>query len=154
MLLHKIKEDLKNALKTGDGFTAGVLRFILSVIHNKEIEKRSGGKEPTLSEEETIGVLMKEVKKRKEAAEIFSKGGREDLASKEIKESEIIQKYLPEQLSEEEIVKIVAAAIERIGAKDVKDFGKIMTEAMKEANGRADAKTVSEAVKKQLAVDG
>ena len=150
MLLGKIKEDLKNALKSGDDFTVGVLRFILSSAHNKEIEKRSGGGEPALSEEETIDVFMKEVKKRKEAAEIFLKGGRDDLASKELKESEIIQKYLPEQLSEEEVVKIAAAAVERVGAKDVKDFGKVMAEAMKELKGRADAKTVSEAVKKLL----
>ncbi|MEK7568343.1 MAG: GatB/YqeY domain-containing protein [Patescibacteria group bacterium] len=150
MLLGKIKEDLKNALKSGDDFTVGVLRFILSSVHNKEIEKRSGGGEPALSEEETIDVFMKEVKKRKEAAEIFLKGGRDDLASKELKESEIIQKYLPEQLSEEEVVKIAATAVERVGAKDVKDFGRVMAEAMKELKGRADAKTVSEAVKKLL----
>ena len=150
MLLGKIKEDLKNALKSGDDFTVGVLRFILSSVHNKEIEKRSGGQEETLSEEEMIDVLAKEVKKRKEAAEIFLKGGREDLASKETKESKIIQKYLPEQLNEEEVVKIAAAAVERVGAKDVKDFGKVMAEAMKELKGRADAKTVSEAVKKLL----
>ena len=150
MLLGKIKEDLKNALKSGDDFTVGVLRFILSSVHNKEIEKRSGGQEETLSEEEMIDVLAKEVKKRKEAAEIFLKGGREDLASKETKESKIIQKYLPEQLNEEEVVKIAAAAVERVGAKDVKDFGRVMAEAMKELKGRADAKTVSEAVKKLL----
>lgn len=151
MLLQKIKEDLKNALKVGDSFTVGVFRLILSAVHNKEIEKRSAGKEPELSKEEITDVLMKEAKKRKEVAEIFLKGGREDLSLKEMKEFEIIQKYLPEQLSEEEVVKIAAAAIEKVGVKDAKDFGKIMAEAMKELKGRADAKALSETVKKLMA---
>ncbi len=145
-----ISDDLKNALKSGDSFKTGTLRLLLSALHNKEIEKRSKSGESELSGEETIEVLMKESKKRKEAAEIYLKGGRQDLADKEIKEAEIIKIYLPEQLSEAEIEKITLKAIEKTGAKTVKDFGRAMAEAMKELKGKADTSKVSEIIKKKL----
>lgn len=150
MLKEKIFSDLKEALKAGDSFRTGVLRMIIAVFKNKEIEKRGGGKTPELSEEEVIEILIREVKKRKEAAEIYLKGERDDLSQKEIKEIELIKRYLPEQLSEQEIEKIVKAAIERINAKSQKDFGKAMAEAMKELKGKADAKFTSEIIKKLL----
>ena len=93
---------------------------------------------------------MKESKKRKEAIEIYSKGGRQDLAAQEAKESEIIKIYLPEQLSEAEVEKMALKAIEKIGAKNQKDFGKAMAEAMKELKGKTDASKVSEIIKKKL----
>lgn len=150
MLYQKIADDLKSAMKSGDDFQVGVLRLLLSSFRNKEIEKKSKGLEPDLSEEEIVEVLSKEAKKRREAVELYGKAEREDLASKERKELEIIQKYLPAQLSEEEIGKSVRLAIKRTGAKDIKDFGRAMAEAMKELKGRADAKTVSEIVKRNL----
>jgi len=103
MLHQRIKEDLKEALKAGDGFRVGTLRMVLSSLHNKEIEKKGKGQEPKLTEEETIEVLMNEAKKRKESNEAYLKGNRNDLADKEKKELEIITVYLPKQLSEEEI---------------------------------------------------
>lgn len=150
MLKEKISSDLKESLKAGDSFRSGVLRMIISAFQNKEIEKRSGGKPAELTEEEAMEILIREAKKRKEATEIYSKGGRDDLSQKEIQEIELIKKYLPEQLSEQEIEKIVKATIEKIGAKDVKEFGRIMAEAMKELKGKADAKLTSEIVKKLL----
>jgi len=150
MLHQKITDDLKNAMKAANGFEVGVLRMLLSSLHNKEIEKKGKGLEKALSDEEAIEVLTREAKKRKEAAELYSKGNRNDLAEKEIKELKFIKKYLPEQLSQEEIGKIVQAAIEKIGAKEVKDFGRVMAEAMKELKGKADASLVSEIVKKLL----
>lgn len=150
MLKEKIFSDLKEALKAGDNFRTGVLRMIIAVFKNKEIEKRGGGKPAELTEEEVIEILIREAKKRKEAADIYLKGGREDLSKKEIKEIELIKKYLPEQLNEQEIEKIVKEAIERINAKNQKDFGKAMAEAMKELKGKADAKLTSEIVKKLL----
>ncbi len=149
-LKEKLNTDLKDAMKSGDSFRTGVLRMLSSILHNKEIEKKGKGLKPALSEEEVIEVLAKEAKKRKEAMEISSKAGRADLSEKEAKELEIIKKYLPEQLGEEEVEKIVKAAIEKVGVKDVKDFGKVMAEAMKELKGRADASLVSEMVKKNL----
>lgn len=150
MLHQKITEELKAAMKTSRDFEVGVLRMLLSVFHNREIEKKGKGQEPVLSDEDIIEILSREAKKRKEAAEIYKQGGREDLVQKESRELEIIRKYLPEQLNEEAIEKIVKAAIEKTGASSPKDFGKVMAEAMKELKGRADAKTVSEIIKKKL----
>ena len=103
-----------------------------------------------MTEEEVVEILIREAKKRKEAAEIYAKGGRDDLSQKEIREIELIKKYLPEQLSEQEIEKIVKVAIEKTNAKEQKDFGRAMAEAMKELKGKADAKLTSEIVKKFL----
>ena len=103
MLLEKIKNDLKEALKGGNQTKISTLRMVLSSLHNKEIEKKGKGQEPKLTEEETIEVLMNEAKKRKESNEAYLKGNRNDLADKEKKELEIITVYLPKQLSEEEI---------------------------------------------------
>lgn len=152
MLHQKLTDDLKDAMKSGDNFRTGVLRMLLSALHNKEIEKKGKGQEPVLSDDEIADVLFKESKKRKEAGEIYLKAGRADLSEKELKELEIIKRYLPEQLGEEEIEKAVKAAIEKVGAKDIKDFGKVMAEAMKELRGRADASLVSQAVKIRLYV--
>lgn len=155
-LKEKLTDDSKEALKSGDSFRVGVLRMLLSALHNKEIEKKGkglpaqAGQDFVLTEDEVIDVLMKESKKRKEAGEIYSKAGRSDLSEKEAKELEIIKRYLPEQLGEEEIEKAVKAAIEKIGADNIKDFGKVMAEAMKELKGRADASSISEMVKKNI----
>ncbi|MFA5098648.1 MAG: GatB/YqeY domain-containing protein [Candidatus Paceibacterota bacterium] len=150
MLNQKISEDLKEAMKAGKEFETGVLRMILSSLHNKEIEKKGKGGEEALSDEEVIEVLSKEVKKRKEAAEMFNNAGRGELGEKELKELEFLKKYLPEQVGVEEIEKIVKAAVEKTGAKTVKEFGKVMAEAMKDLKGKADASAVSEAAKKFL----
>ena len=150
MLKEKISSDLKESLKAGDSFRSGVLRMLISVFQNKEIEKRGSNKPAELTEEEVMEILIREAKKRKEAAEIYSKGGRDDLSQKEIQEIELIKKYLPEQLSEQEIEKIVKAAIKKTGAKEQKDFGRVMAEAMKELKGKADAKLTSEIIKKNM----
>lgn len=157
MLNQKIFEDLKEAMKASKEFETGLLRMLLSSLHNKEIEKKGKGGEPVLSDEEVIEVLSKEAKKRKEAAEMFNNAGRGELAEKEIKELELIKKYLPEQISSEEIEKVVKAVIERT-VKDPEGkqvpygarFGKVMAEAMKDLKGKADASSVSEAIKKFL----
>ncbi len=150
MLQQKINDDLKEFLKAGKSFEVGVLRLIISVFKNKEIEKRGKGQGSTLIEEEIIEILMKEAKKRKEAMEIYKKGGRENLAEKEAKELEMIKAYLPQEASKEEIEKIVDKAIAIIGTSDQKSFGKIMSEAMKDLKGKADASMVSEIIKSKL----
>ena len=150
MLHQQLTDDLKNAMKSGWDFELGVLRMLSAALHNKEIEKKGKGLETVLSDEEVVGILTREAKKRKEAAELYSKGNRNDLAEKELKEVEFIKKYLPEQLSEAEIEKVVKAAIEKTGAKEVKEFGKVMAEAMKNLKGKADASAVSEIVKRKL----
>ncbi len=150
MLHQKISDDLKTAMKAGQEFEVGVLRMLLSSLHNKEIEKKGKGLESALSDEEAIEVLSREAKKRKEAIEIYTKGERSDLIEKEAKELEIIKQYLPEQLSEEEIKKIVKTVIEKTGFREIKDFGRAMAEVMKELKGKADASVASEMVKNKL----
>ncbi len=152
MFYQKISNDLKEAMKAGREFEVGVLRMLSSAFHNKEIEKKGRGMEPVLSEDEAIEILTREAKKRKEAFEVYQKAGRKDLAEKEAKELEIIKKYLPEQLSEEEVKKIIDTAIEKTGVKEIKDFGRVMAEAMKELKGKADASIVSEIIKKKLEI--
>ncbi len=151
MLQNKISDDLKEAMKSGNQFETGILRMLISSLRNKEIEKKGKGGDPALSEEEVIEVLSREAKKRKESAEIYTNAGRKELAEKELQELDLLKKYLPEQVSAEEVEKIVKAAVEKTGAKSVKEFGKVMAEAMKELKGKADASAVSEAAKKFLA---
>lgn len=146
----KLEDDLKSGLKSGQSFIVGVIRLMLAALQNRGIEKRGKGEGAELSQEEILEVLMKEVKKRKEAADIYSKAGRLDLAEKESKELEIIKIYLPEQASPELIEKTVLEAIKKTGAKEVKDFGKVMGEAMKSLKGKADAGAISNVIKKRL----
>ena len=150
MLLDKLNEDLKTALKGGDSFKTGVIRMVLASIKNKEIEKKGKAQEPALTEEELVDLLMKEAKKRKESVDIYKQGGRNDLAQKEEEEFEFIKNYLPEQSGEEEIEKIVKAAIEKTGAKEIKEMGRVMAEVMKELKGKAQPSLVSEIIKKSL----
>ncbi len=150
MLYQEISDDLKESLKAGRAFEAGVFRFLLSSLHNREIEKRGKGLEPTLSDEEVIEVLSREAKKRKEAIEAYTKGGRNDLVKKETEELTIIKRYLPRELGETDIKKVVESVIGRTGATSAKDFGLVMKEAMKELRGRADAAIVSELVRQKL----
>jgi hypothetical protein len=151
MNLHlKINEDLKTAMRDGNQFIVDVLRFLLSALHNKEIEKKGKGLEPGLLDNEIIEVLTKEAKKRKEAVEIYQKGGREDLVHKENQELEVIKKYLPEELSREEIEKIVIGIIKKVGATEMRYFGRVMKEAASELKGKAEASVIIEIVKKNL----
>ncbi len=146
----KIISNLKEAMKTGQSIEAGVFRMLLASFHNKEIEKKGKGEPIEISDEEAIELLTREAKKRKESIQAYEKGDRQELAEKEKKELAIIEKYLPEQLGREEIKKVVSMAIEKIGAKDVKDFGRTMGEAMKELKGKADASIVGEILKEKL----
>ena len=146
MLQNKIFEDLKKAMKAGDGFRLGVLRMVSSSLRNVAIEKRASEKADELSDEESVKVLEKEAKKRKEAADLFRKGGREELALREESELSVIKEYLPAEASEEEIQKVV----DRIRASGINDFPSLMREAMKELRGRAFGDSVSRIVKQTL----
>lgn len=148
MLKEKLTDDLKRAMKSVDQETVGVLRILLTAIKNKEIEKKTkSGGDGQLNEEEIMQVLMSDAKKHKESIEIFTKGGRKDLADKEEKELVILQKYLPKQLSVEEIEQVVDKVLSKVS---VKDFGSVMKEVMKELKGKADGKMVSEIIQRKL----
>jgi len=163
MLKQKIQSDLKSALKEGKREVCSVLRLFLASILSKEKEKRYKiAKSETnliekelieksaLTDEEIVEVLFSEIKKRKEAILEYQKGRREDLAKKEKSEMEILQKYLPEQLSEEEIKKLAKEAVNKIGAKEIKDMGKVMAELMPKVKGKVDGSSLSRAVKNLL----
>ena len=143
----QLETDLKNSLKSGDQFKVGVLRLLAAAMHNKEIENRSKTGTADLSAEQIIQLLSTEAKKRHEAMEIFGTGKRQDLQDKERRELEIIQGYLPKQLSREETEKLVHEIVKRAGAQE---FGQTMKMVMKELRGKVDAKFVGAVVKKLL----
>ena len=144
----KIQKDLNQALKEKDELKVSTLRLLLSEIHNQEIEKQA-----ELTEENFIGVLQREIKKRKEAIEAYQQGKRDDLVAKEKEELEILNKYLPQQLSLEELETIVQSVIKEMGASSMADLGKVMGAVMGRVKGGADGKVVSEAVKRVIHSD-
>jgi uncharacterized protein YqeY len=145
-LSEKINDDLKAAMKSGDSIKLNTIRSIRSRII--ELSKRGTGSSITIEDELTI--LLSETKKRKEALEMYQKAGRTDLADQEQRELEIINEYLPKQMSKEEAEDIVKKIIQEVGAVSAKDFGKVMPAAMKELKGKIDGKVVQEVVKQQL----
>ena len=142
----KINSELKEAMKAGEEARLSLLRGIIAAIHNQEIQKRTSGKTDSLSEEEVIQVLQKEAKKRKEAAELFRSGKREDLAAKEEKEFQMIQVYLPAQMGKEEIKVIV----DRLYEAGNKEFNALIKATMAEVKGKAGGQEVSAVIKEKL----
>jgi len=132
-------------LKNKKEMLVSTLRLLLAEVHNLEIEKK--GK---LTEDDVLGLIRKEVKKRKEAILAYKKGKREDLVKKEEKELAILNEYLPQPMSKEELEKIVEDVIGEMKAKGPQDFGQVMGQVMGKVKGRADGSLVSELVKKFL----
>lgn len=147
-LKDKITTDMKEALKGGEQgkLKLSTLRLLLSEIKNGEIAKKK-----ELSDEEIVGVVSKEIKKRKEAVEQYQKGNRPELAAKEKKEAKILQEYLPEQLSDDELKTIIQETIEEMGVSGLGEMGKVMGAVMSKVKGRAEGSRVSEVVKGFLA---
>ena len=159
----RIQQNLKDALKGKRKIELSTLRLVLASILNREKEKRYKiakekpeleekelEKESQLTDEEIIKVVFSETKKRKEAIESFEKGGRTDLVEKEKKELEVLQKYLPEQISEQEIKRMAEQVIKEIGAKDLKDMGKVIENLIPKVKGRAEGSAVSKVVRELL----
>lgn len=164
-LKERIQNDIKEALRAGRSTELMTLRLLWSAILNKEKEKRAKNvsghpelssadleRQSALQDEEVIEAISSEAKKRREAMAEFEKGHRQELADKEKEELEILQKYLPEQLPEEEIRRLVKEAIEKVGASGQKDIGKVMAELMPRVKGRADGTLVNKTVKELLGV--
>lgn len=141
----KIKENSIDALKNKDKLTSSVLRMLLADIKNLSIEKKED-----LSDEEVQAAIKSAVKKRKDSIESYQAGGRDELAKKEEDEMKILEGYLPEQMSEEKIVKIVKEVIDSMGEVSQADFGKVMGAAMGKLKGQADGNLVSKVVKENL----
>ncbi len=147
-LKQQIDSDIKSAMLAKNKEELMALRSIKSLILLAETEK---GVSAEISSEAESKLLMKAAKQRKESAEIFQKEGREELAQKELLELEVISRYLPKQMSEDEITIEVKKIIEQVGAKGPQDMGKVMGAATKQLAGKADGKMISEIVKKILA---
>ncbi len=157
----KINEDLKHAMRDKNELLLLILRGVNAAIHNKEIEKRTKlsktekdigrlKKESELTDEEATEVILSEAKKRKDSIEAFEKGGRKDLVEKEQKELEILKKYLPEQISEDQIREQAKKVIEEINAVGPQDTGKVMSALMPKLKGKAEGGTVSKIVSELL----
>lgn len=145
-LYDKLTFDLKTAMKVGMHERMSVLRFVIAQLRNREIEKRTKGDVATLTEDEILDVMKREVKRRMEAVVLFKAGKRDELVRKEEAEIAVIKEYLPPELTREEIVAIVDAVLK----KGARDFPVIIREAMKETKGRADGKLVTEIIKEKL----
>ncbi|NOY63922.1 MAG: GatB/YqeY domain-containing protein [Nitrospirae bacterium] len=144
-LLESIEADLRESLKSANKTKVSVLRMIKASIKNREIDKGS-----PLTDEEIIEVLVSLVKQRRESIEEFRRAGRNDLVKQEEEELSILQSYMPEQLSEEELVNLIRAAIEEAGATSPRDMGKVMKLIMPRVKGRADGKVVNQKVREIL----
>jgi uncharacterized protein YqeY len=145
-LNERINNDLKEALKSRDRTRLDTLRLLRAGMI--ELSKRGTGKE--ITPEDELSVLTAAVKKRKEAIELYEKGGRADLAHQERQELDVISSYLPKQLSKEEAEQVIQKIISETGASSSKDFGKVMPLAMKELKGKIEGKLVQELVKLKL----
>ncbi len=148
-LKEQINNDLKEAMRSREAETVSVLRMLLSAVKDREISMRKG-EDVILTDEQILEVLSSEAKKRKDSISAYEQGGRADLAEKEKSEIKILEKYLPEQISDEELESIVKEIVETNGSASVRDFGKIMGAVMPRVKGKADGNKVSEAVKKAL----
>lgn len=141
----RLKEDMKSAMKSRDQARLSAIRMAQNALNNKEKDLRR-----ELAEQEAEAVIASEVKKRREALEQYRSAGRDDLAEKESAEIGALAGYLPEQLSEEDIRRIVTKAIGKTGAASIKDIGRVMKEVMPLVKGRADGAVVNGIVKELL----
>ena len=148
-IVDKIDKSLTDALKNKDQDRTITLRSIISQKKQKEIEKRTQDNK-NITDEDMILILNKMVKQRRESIELYKQGGRQDLVDKETKELKIIQEYLPEQLSEEEIKKICEQAINNLKASSLKDMGKVMGAIKSKYKGSVDLSIAGKILKDKL----
>ena len=147
-LKDRLRADLTEAIRSRDGITSGTIRMVLSAITNEEVSGKSARE---LTEAEVITVLSREAKKRREAAEAFDAGARPEKAVLERAEGDVIAKYLPAQLSDDELAMMIRQAIAETGASGPSGMGLVMKVLSPKIAGRADGATVSAAVKTALA---
>jgi hypothetical protein len=151
-LREKIPEDLKNALRNKNELELSVLRMLQAAIRNKEIEIKRG--KEFLTDEEVIEVISGEVKRRKEAVSEYTKANRQELADKEKAEVDILMRYMPKQMGEEEIRLETRNVIDEVNALSLKDIGVVMKNIMPRLKGRADGSLVNRIVREELEKKG
>ena len=144
-LFDTIQSDMYAAMKSGDKHKTGTLRVALSTLKDKKIEKRED-----LTDVEAIKIIQNLVKQRKEAADIYKENGRNDLMENENAELEIINSYLPQMMSEDDLRVLVKKVVEETGASSLSDIGKVMPEVMKRTGGQADGKMAQTIVRNKL----
>lgn len=137
---------MKNAMRNKESERLGVIRMLRSAIKNAEIEAKK-----ELSDDEIISLLATQVKQRRDAAQTYRDGGREDLAAKEEAEIAILQEFMPAALSEEELRELIDHAVTELGATSMQDMGRVMKQVSAATRGRAEGRVVSEMVKQRLA---
>ena len=145
-LVVRLQDDMKRAMRDGDPLRRDTLRMAIAAAQNAAKDKRA-----PLTDEETLEVIGREVKKRRESVVAYEGAGREDLAAKERAEIDILTPYLPEQLREDEIRALAREAVAASGATSPKDMGRVMSQLMPRVKGRADGKLVSAIVSEELA---
>lgn len=150
MLEKKIQEDARAALRAGQEMRLGVLRMLSAALHNRRIEKRSRGGQD-LTDEDALAVLRSEVKKRHEAIREFTAGDRRDLADREAEELALLQAYLPPEMSDAEIERVVREVVAAFGGSTPGDFGRVMGAVMKQVGQAASGNRVAEALRRVLA---
>lgn len=141
----RILEDLKNAMKAQDKETLAVIRMVKGAISLEEINTKQ-----ELNDDDIVAIIAKQIKTRKESIVEFEKGNRQDLIEKTQKEIEILNQYMPEQLSEEEVIKVIDSIFEEVKPSGIADMGKIMKEASSKLKGKADMSLVSQIIKQKL----
>ena len=144
-LKETLNNDIKTAMKAKDKETLAVLRMIKTAVQAAEIDKKE-----ELNPEEELTILAREAKQRRESLAEFVKAGRDELVAKTEAEIEIVERYLPKQLSVEEVKEVIATVAEKIGATTQKEFGKLMGAVMQELKGKADGNVIKEQVKAHL----
>jgi uncharacterized protein len=147
-LIQRIDEDLKEAMRQKNTVKVGVVRMLKSALKYAAIEK--AGAEGELNDSEAVLVIRKQAKQRQDSIESFEKGGRSELAAKENEELSILQSYLPQAMSSEELAKVVRETIAELGATSKAQMGPVMKALQAKVAGRADGKTLSQEVQKQL----
>lgn len=141
----KILDDIKAAMKAGEKDKLMVLRMLSAAIKQKEVDERT-----ELDDTQVLAVVEKMIKQRRESIKQYNEGGREELAAKEEAEIVILEPYLPEQLSDEEIDQLIADAIKNTGAAEMRDMGKVMGQLKPQIQGKADMGSVSAKIKAKL----
>lgn len=145
MITDTINKRIIEAMKAGDKLKMSTLKLLSSAMHNAQIKKQEN-----LSEEEELEIVRREAKQRKDSIDAYKKAGADEKAEMEEKELVILQEYLPKDLSSEETGKIVDEVIATLGAKNMKDMGKVIGVVLEKCKGKADGKTVSEIVRTKL----
>ena len=144
-LRDRLTNDLKQAMKSGDGVRRSVIRLVMAAIKNSEIAKQT-----TLEDADILGVIAKEARQRQESIDAFKQGNRQDLVDKEEKELAILQEYLPQQMSRDEIIEAARKIIEEVEARGPQDKGKVMPKIIAQLKGRADGREINAVVTELL----